>query len=118
MLRNEKLTHPLSPFPSVFGVVDIDSKEESPEIGGEVPEEDPGLHNGSSDCLGQVGVKVGGSVPMVVSVESKPVHGSCYHSWKGERGREGGRDGEGGRGRGRGEKGRRKMGYIKVCWFS
>ena len=73
----------------MFGVVDIDSKEESPEIGGEVPEKDPGLHNGSSDCLGQVGVKVGRSVPMVVSVESKPVHGSCYHSWRGERGREG-----------------------------
>lgn len=53
----------------MFGVINVNSKEEGPEIGGEVPEEDPGLHHSSSDRLGEVGIKVGGSISMVVSVE-------------------------------------------------
>ena len=67
----------------MFGVVDVHGKEECPEICGEVPEVDPGLHECSTDGRREIMAKMGVVVSVIDVLRfivGQPVYGSCNHT--------------------------------------
>jgi hypothetical protein len=86
---------PELPFPSVFRIVDVYGKEEGPEIGGEVPEIDPRLQDGSANSRSQIPCEISlvvTFIDLMGFVIGQPVDGASYYAYVGAHVRHGEKD--------------------------
>ena len=76
----------------MFRIVDVNGKEESPKVGGEVPEIDPWLQDGSANIGSQIPREISLVVTFIDvlgSVIGQPVDGASYYACvRGRRGSE------------------------------